>query len=154
MTKPELGPTFLSSNLLYAGLLGCIFMASVFLTVIMFDSGLSNIYHGGYTIGGGLMLLGLVVFIIGGGIFFPAAMQLWDAIQLERRGEIISAEIIEKRLEKDKKGRHYCFIVYAYDENFTIKQAIPQGQYQSLKIGDQVNVRCLPGASEIARLER
>jgi hypothetical protein len=156
--KPEIGPTFLSANILYASLLGSIFLASIFLAIIMADSGLTNIRHAAditrVVIGAFFLLFGLVVLLIGGGIFFPAAMQLWYAIQLERHGKIINAKIIEKRLEADKKGNYYCFIVYAYDENFTVKQSVRQDEYEELEVGDRVKVRSLPKAPEIARLER
>jgi asparagine N-glycosylation enzyme membrane subunit Stt3 len=150
---PELAPTFLSLKAFYAALITAVFGVSAFLALLLADSGLSNLWHDRTLLGSGLLLVGLFVLSIGVLFLIPALAQLRLAIQLEMAGKIVEGMLIEKRLEKDKKGNRFCYVVYAIDENFRFKQAIPQETYLRLKEGDKVNVRCLPKDTSIARLE-
>jgi hypothetical protein len=156
-SPPELAPTFLSLKAFYAALILAILGVSVFLAILLADSGLSNLNHAQNSahtlLGIGLLLASLIILAIGALILIPALAQLRLAIQLETQGEIIAGTIFEKRLEKDKKGNRYCFIVFACDQNFRFKQAIPQETYLHLKEGDKIKVRCLLKDTSIARLE-
>jgi hypothetical protein len=155
---PVLEPTFLRLRLIYAAFSLVIFIASVFLAILMADNGLSNMLHAENSrsyIVGMAFLVGGVIAVIGSAVFlFPALVQVWLAFQLEREGVIIDAVVIQKRLEKDQNGRLFCFIVYSYNNEFYIKQAIIQAEYEQLKEGEMVKVRYLPKSPATARLER
>jgi len=150
---PELAPTFLSLKAFYAALIATVFGISAFLALLLADSGLSNLRHDRALIGVGLLLAGLLVLSAGTLFLIPALAQLRLAIQLETAGKIVEGTLLEKRLEKDKKGDRYCFVVYAIDEKFRFKQAIPQATYLRLKEGDRIKVRYLPKDASVTRLE-
>jgi hypothetical protein len=155
---PVITPTFLRLKLIYAAFTIVIFLASGFLAITMADSGLSNMAHAenSYaTIVGMVFLVVGVIAIVGSSIILlQALIQVWLAFQLERKGQIIEAVVLQKRLEKDQKDNRYCFIVYSFNKEFSIKQSIPQAEYNLLTEGDTVKVRYLPKNPEIARLEK
>lgn len=150
---PELAPTLLTLKAYYAALLASIFGVSALLALLLADSGLTHFRHAQPVTGTGLLLAGLFVLGIGTLLLIPALAQLRLAFLLETTGQVVEGTVLEKRLEKDKKGHRYCFILFAIDSNFRFKQAIPQEIYQRLEAGDQVKVRCLPRDASIARLE-
>jgi uncharacterized protein (DUF58 family) len=152
-SPPELSPTFLSLKAFYAALITAVFGVSAFLALLLADSGLSNLWHDRTLLGVSLLLAGLFVLSIGVLFLIPALAQLRLAILLERAGEIVDGTVFEKRLEKDKKGNRFCYVVYAIDADFRFKQAISQETYLRLKEGEKVKVRCLPQDTSIARLE-
>jgi hypothetical protein len=155
---PVIQPTFLRLKLIYSAFAMVIFLASGFLAITMIDSGLANMTHAENSYGtmvGMLFLVVGVIAVVGASIILlQALIQVWLAIQLERKGQIIDAVVVQKRLEKDQKENRYCFIVYAFNKEFNIKQNISQAEYNLLSEGDMVKVRYLSKNPRIARLEK
>jgi uncharacterized protein (DUF58 family) len=151
---PEFAPTFLTLKALYAALVGVIFTASVFLAILLADHALASIQLAQNVVAGAVYFALALVFLLGGGLILLSALaQLWQAVKLERRGEVVEATLVEKRLEKDKKGNRYCFIVYSFNPEFRVKQSIDQEAYLRLKESDKLKVRYLPSNPVITRLE-
>lgn len=151
-------PTFLRLKLLYSAFVFVIFVASIFLAMVMFDNGISffrqKLSFVDVAIGSAFILVGILAVIGSLALLLPALRQVWLAIQLERTGETVQGTVVEKYLEKDKEGKRYGFIACVFNDNFLLEQNVVTGVYESLKEGDTIAIRCLPQNSLIARLEK
>jgi hypothetical protein len=151
-------PTFLRLKLLYAAFVLVVFLASIFLALVMFDNGISFFQAPGSEsnvfIGSAFLLVGVMA--VGGSlaILLPALVQLRLAIKLERNGQVVEGIVIEKYLEKDKDDKRYGFIACAFNGRFLLEQNVLTEVYESLMEGDAIAIRCLPQNPAIARLEK
>jgi hypothetical protein len=150
-------PTFLRSKVFYSLFVTIIFAASLFLALIMLDTGISfcrlNQSFSDYVLGSVFILVGVAA--VGGSlaILLPAWNQLRQAVQLERKGKVMTGLVIEKYLGKDKDGKRYGFAACVFNSNYLLEQNIPTGLYERLKEGDSIAIRCLTENPAIARLE-
>ena len=150
-------PTFLRVKLLYAAFVMVIFIASIFLALVMLDNGLSffrlSESPADLLIGGVFLFVGVMA--VGGSlvILIPALRQVWLAITLERHGEIITGTVVEKFLEKDKEEKRYGFIACVFKGHYLLEQNVVTDVYEQLMEGDTIAIRCLPLNPAIARLE-
>lgn len=150
-------PTFLRLKLLYAAFVAVIFIASLFLALVMLDNGISFLrLHesaSDYIIGMAFVLLGIMA--VGGSlaILLPALNQLRLAINLERHGQVVEGVVVEKYLEKDKEEKRYGFIACVFNGNYLLEQNVVTAVYERLKEGDKIAIRCLPQIPLVARLE-
>lgn len=150
-------PMFLRSKVFYSLFVTIIFVASLFLALIMLDTGISyyrlHQSFSDYVLGSVFILVGVAA--VGGSlaILLPAWNQLRQAVQLERKGQVITGLVIEKYLGKDKDGQRYGFAACVFNSNYLLEQNIPTGLYERLKEGDSIAIRCLTENPAIARLE-
>jgi hypothetical protein len=151
-------PTFLRLKLFYAAFVLVIFLASIFLALVMFDNGISIFQasdaESNVFVGGAFILVGVMA--VGGSlvILLPALVQLWLAIKLERHGQVVDGKVIEKYLEKDKEDKRYGFIACVFNDHYLLEQNVLTDVYESLMEGDSISIRCLPQNPAIARLEK
>jgi hypothetical protein len=150
-------PTFLRLKLLYAAFVVVIFLASLFLAIVMLDNGFSYLMHAqnpsDNLVGIAFILVGVMAVAGSLVILLPALVQLWLAIKLERQGQTVEGIVVEKYLEKDKDGKRYGHIACAFNKDFLLEQNIIPSEYERLKAGDKITVRYLPQNPAIARLE-
>jgi hypothetical protein len=150
-------PTFLRVKAFYTIFVAIIFIASLFLALVMLVNGISFLkLHGSasdYVIGAAFILVGAMALAGSLAIFLPALNQLWLAIQLERQGQVVEGTVIEKYLEKDKAEKRYGFIACVFNGNYLLEQNVPTSLYESLIVGDEIAIRCLPKNPNMARLE-
>ena len=150
-------PTFLRVKAFYTIFVAIIFIASLFLALVMLVNGISFLkLHGSasdYFIGAAFILVGAMALAGSLVIFLPALNQLWLAIQLERQGQVVTGTVIEKYLEKDKEGKRYGFITCVFNGNYLLEQNVPTNLYEQLMEGDGISIRCLPKNPNVARLE-
>ena len=151
-------PTFLRLKLLYAAFVLVIFIASIFLALVMFDNGISFFKQNqslvDWVIGSVFLLVGLMAVVGSLLILLPALRQLWLAIQLEQKGLMVEGTIVEKYLEKDKEGKRYGFVACVFNGNYLLEQNVVTTLYENMAEGDKVVVRCLQNNFNIARLEK
>jgi hypothetical protein len=156
-TLTVIRPTFLRLKLLYAAFVGIIFIASLFLAIVMLDNGFSYLLYAENPSDNfiGIIFILVGVMAVAGSlvILLPALVQLRLAINLESHGQKVEGIVVEKYLEKDKEGRHYGHVACVFNQDFLLEQNIVQSKYQRLKEGDKIMVRCLPRNPAIARLE-
>jgi hypothetical protein len=151
-------PTFLRLKLFYAAFVLVIFLASIFLALVMFDNGISFFQapdgESNVFIGSAFLLVGVLV--VGGSlaILLPALVQFWLAIKLERHGQVVEGTVIEKYLERDKQDKRYGFIACVFNGNYLLEQNVVTDVYEKLLEGDTIAIRCLPQNPAIARLEK
>jgi hypothetical protein len=150
-------PTFFRLKLFYAAFVTIIFIASLFLALVMLDNGISFLRLPAtafnYLIGAAFLLLGVLAVAGSLVILLPALTQLRLAIKLERQGLVVEGMVVEKYLENDKDGKRYGFIACVFNGNYLLEQNINTAEYMKLNEGDRINIRCLPNHSAIARLE-
>jgi hypothetical protein len=150
-------PTFLRLKLLYSAFVLVIFLASIFLALVMLDNGISFFIQNQSTadllIGSAFILVGVMA--VGGSlvILLPALNQLWLAIKLERHGQLVEGTVVEKYLDKDKEGKHFGFVACVFNGNYLLEQNVVTDVYEKLMEGDNIEVRYLPQNPAIARLE-
>jgi len=150
-------PTFLRQKAFYAIFVAIIFIASLFLALVMLENGISFLRLpaslSNYVIGAAFILVGVLAIAGSLVIFLPALNQVRLAINLERQGQVVEGMVVEKYLEKDKDNKRYGFIACVFNGNYLLEQNINTTEYMKLNEGDQINIRCLPNNSTIARLE-
>jgi hypothetical protein len=150
-------PTFFQSKLSYVAFVTIIFIASLFLALVMLDNGFSFLRlpasPSNYLIGSAFILIGVMAVAGSLVIFLPALVQLWLAIKLERQGQIVEGMVVEKYLQTDKGGKHYGFIACVFNGNYLLEQNVPTNVYERLIAGDGIAIRFLPQNPVIARLE-
>jgi hypothetical protein len=150
-------PTFLRLKLFYAAFVAIIFIASLFLALVMLDNGVSFLMlpkaPSDYLIGAAFIVVGVLAVAFSLVLLLPALNQFWLAVKLEHQGQIVEGMVVEKYLEKDKEGKHYGFIACVFNENYLLEQNVNTSQYEQLMEGDQIKIRCLPNNPAIARLE-
>jgi hypothetical protein len=150
-------PTFLRLKLLYSAFVLVIFLASIFLALIMLDNGISFFMQKQSTvdllIGSAFILVGVMA--VGGSlvILLPALNQLWLAIKLERRGQLVEGTVVEKYLDKDKEGKRFGFVACVFNGNYLLEQNVVTDVYEHLKEGEKIAIRCLSENPLVARLE-
>jgi hypothetical protein len=150
-------PTFLRLKLIYSAFVLVIFLASIFLALVMLDNGISffmqNQSAADLLIGTAFILVGVMA--VGGSlvILLPALNQLWLAIKLERHGQLVEGTVVEKYLDKDKEGKRFGFVACVFNGNYLLEQNVVTDVYEQLKEGDHIEVRYLPQNPLIARLD-
>jgi hypothetical protein len=150
-------PTFLRQKAFYLFFVTIIFIASLFLALVMLDNGISFLRlpasPSNYLIGSAFILIGGLAVAGSLVIFLPALVQLRLTIQLERQGQIVEGMVVEKYLQTDKDGKHYGFIACVFKGNYLLEQNVPTNVYERLIEGDGIAIRFLPQKPIIARLE-